>query len=33
VMRLTAAQLAVLVDGMDWSRLHGRDIAQPTATS
>jgi transposase len=33
VMRLTAAQLAVLVDGMDWSRLHARDIAQPTATS
>jgi transposase len=33
VMRLTASQLAALVDGMDWSRLHARDIAQPTATS
>ncbi len=33
VMRLTAAQLATLVEGMDWSRLHARDIAQPTATS
>ena len=33
VMRLTAAQLAALVDGMDWSRLHARDVARPTATS
>jgi transposase len=33
VMRLTPAQLAALVDGMDWSRLHARDIARPTATS
>jgi transposase len=33
VMRLSAAQLAALVDGMDWSRLHARDIAAPTATS
>jgi transposase len=33
VMRLTASQLAALVDGMDWSRLHARDTAQPTATS
>jgi transposase len=33
VMRLTASQLAALVDGMDWSRLHARDVAQPTATS
>jgi transposase len=33
VMRLSAAQLAVLVDGMDWSRFHARDVAQPTATS
>ena len=24
VMRLTASQLAALVDGMDWSRLHAR---------
>ena len=33
VMRLTSAQLAVLVDGMDWSRLHAREVARPTATS
>ena len=33
MMRLTSAQLAALVDGMDWSRLHARDIARPTATS
>jgi transposase len=33
VMRLTSAQLAALVDGMDWSRLHARDVTRPTATS
>jgi transposase len=33
MMRLTAAQLAALVDGMDWSRLHARDVIPPTATS
>jgi transposase len=33
LMRLSASQLAALVDGMDWSRLQARDIAQPTATS
>ncbi|MGZ8410362.1 MAG: IS66 family insertion sequence element accessory protein TnpB [Hyphomicrobium sp.] len=33
VMRLTASQLAALVDGMDWSRLHARDVARPIATS
>jgi transposase len=33
VMRLSASQLAALVDGMDWSRLHARDIAQPIAAS
>jgi transposase len=33
VMRLTASQLAALVDGMDWSRLHARDVVRPTATS
>jgi transposase len=32
VMRLMGSQLAVLVDGMDWSRLHARDVARPTAT-
>jgi transposase len=33
VMRLTPAQLAALVDGMDWSRLQVREVARPTATS
>ena len=33
VMRLTSAQLAALVDGMDWSRLQARDVTRPTATS
>jgi len=33
VMRLSASQLAALMDGLDWSRLHVRDVAQPTATS
>jgi transposase len=33
VMRLSASQLTALMDGLDWSRLHPRDIAQPTATS
>jgi transposase len=32
VMRMTSAQLVVLLDGMDWSRLHARDVARPTAT-
>jgi transposase len=27
VMRLSASQLAALVDGMDWSRLHAHDVA------
>jgi transposase len=33
VMRLTASQVAVLFDGMDWSRLHAREEVRPTATS
>jgi transposase len=33
VMRLTSGQLAALIDGMDWSRLHARDVTRPTATS
>jgi hypothetical protein len=33
VMKLSSAQLAALVDGMDWSRLHARDVTRPTATS
>jgi transposase len=32
-MRLSASQLAALVDGMDWSRLYARDVPRPTATS
>jgi transposase len=32
-MRLSASQLAALVDGLDWSRLHARDVAAPIATS
>jgi transposase len=31
VMRLSSAQLAVLIDGMDWSRLHERRVARPRA--
>ena len=30
-MRLNASQLAALVDGLDLSRLHARDVARPTA--
>jgi transposase len=33
VMRLSASQVAALVDGMDWSRLHAIDVPRPTATS
>jgi transposase len=33
VMRLSASQLAALMDGLDWSRLAARDIAPPTASS
>ena len=33
VMHLTPPQLAVLLDGMDWSRLHARHEIRPTATS
>ena len=33
VMRLSASQLAALVDGMDWSRLHAPDVPRPTATA
>ena len=33
VMRLSASQLAALVDGLDWVRLHAVDIPRPTATS
>jgi transposase len=33
MMRLSASQLAALVDGTDWSRLHAHDIRRPTAKS
>lgn len=33
VMRLSASQLAALMDGLDWSRLHAHDVAQPSAAS
>jgi transposase len=33
VMRLSASQMAALVDGLDWSRLHAIDVPRPTATS
>jgi transposase len=33
VMRLSASQLAALVDGLDWSRLYARDILAPDTAS
>ena len=33
VMRLSASQFAALVDGLDWSRLHARDVPRPEAAS
>ena len=33
VMRLSASQVAALIDGLDWSRLHARDIPAPEAAS
>ena len=33
VMHLSASQLAALVDGLDWSRLHARDVPRPEAAS
>jgi transposase len=33
VMQLSVSQLAVLMDGMDWSQLRVRNVTQPTATS
>ena len=33
VMRLSASQLAALVDGLDWARLQARDVPPPQATS
>ena len=31
MMRLSASQLAALIDGLDWSRLHARDVARLAA--
>jgi transposase len=33
VMKLSASQLFALIDGLDWSRLHARDIPVPEAAS
>lgn len=32
VMRLSAAQLCALLEGLDFSRVYPRDVASPTAT-
>jgi transposase len=32
VMRLSAAQLSALLEGLDFSRVYPRDVASPTAT-
>ncbi len=32
VMRLSPAQLPALLEGLDWSRVHARRVARPTAT-
>jgi transposase len=32
VMRLSPAQLCALLEGLDWSRVHARRVARPTAT-
>ena len=32
VMRLSPAQLSALLEGLDWSRVHARRVALPTAT-
>ena len=32
-LRLSTSQLAALMDGLDWSRLHVHNVTQPTATS
>jgi transposase len=31
VMRLSAAQLAALVEGLDWTRVHARRVSAPEA--
>jgi len=32
VMRLSAAQLAALLEGLDWTRVHARRVPRPAAT-
>ncbi len=32
VMGLSPAQLSALLEGLDWSRVHARRVARPTAT-
>jgi transposase len=32
VMRLSAAQLSALIEGLDWSRVQALDVRKPTAT-
>jgi transposase len=32
VMRLSPAQLAALLEGLDWARVHARRVVRPTAT-
>ena len=32
VMRLSPAQLSALLEGLDWTRVHARRVARPTAT-
>lgn len=32
VMRLSPGQLSALLEGLDWSRVHARRVARPTAT-
>jgi transposase len=31
VMRLSPAQLSALLEGLDWTKVHARRVAQPTA--
>ncbi len=33
VMRLTPAQFTTLVEGLDWTRVHGKRVRQPTETA
>ena len=32
VMRLSPAQLSALLEGLEWTRVHARRVARPTAT-